>query len=291
MVLNPMGDVIPHMQPPTISPRKASLNKHSVYAGAYAVSPSPSFASFSQGRASRRPSAASTHQKNDTSYEVISTAGLSLRIPDPPISTAVAVEPPATSTTASRRSNLVTLSGSSDERQSSSRSQAQTEYHASPGETNHDMQTLTMAQGPANVLTSSQTPLSPVRAPFHVLLQIRQSMRASQGDFISPALFVPRGAWNQVGVKIPSMETKIRVMELLSQNLSSVQAAGSLLESNQSSGAKTLETALEDFEALSEEVRRLLTKKLGDKVNFAKPRKSNSVRSNQYRCTFAIPVL
>ncbi|KAJ9109274.1 hypothetical protein QFC21_000603 [Naganishia friedmannii] len=302
---NRMGDAIPHSQPPTISPRKASLNTQSVYAVPHAISPSPSFASFNRGRASRRPSGASTIGQNmtDTSYEVISTAGMSLRIPDPPIGAAVAFEPQSTNATSFRGSNLKISSGPLGDGQLPNNIEPDTEVYmsaqgpelladglfSSPDDTALSIRTMTMAQGSTENLTSmdTSTSLSLVRAPFRMLRQIRQSMISPQGDYISPALFVPRAAWNQAGVKIPSMETKIRVMELLSHNLSNVNTAGSVPNSTRSTGVQTLESALEDFEALSEEARRLLTKKLGDKVNFAKPRKSNSSTISSWGSKFS----
>lgn len=295
--LNRMGDSIPHLQPPTISPRKASLNRNSVFAGGNTVSPSPSFASFDQGPSSRRPSAIFTneHSAIDTSYEMISSTGISLRIPDPTFGTTSAAEPHITNSTSFRGSNLKISSQPPGEGQVPSISQPETEYDGSAAipvaladsfqvtdNTTHSTGRMIAAQGSTAKLTSVGTSLSLVRAPFHLLRQLRQSMIASEGDYISPALFVPRVAWTQAGVKIPSMETKIRVMELLSQYLANMDTAGFVLEPTHSTGLKTLENTLEEFESLMEEVRRLLTKKLGDKVNFAKPRKLNSVSLRRY---------
>ncbi|KAJ9109905.1 hypothetical protein QFC19_001885 [Naganishia cerealis] len=294
----------PALQTPTISPRTVSLSKYSVYgSGPYTLSPSPSSTSFNQERHPRRLSRSSRTEENenDTSYEMVSSANISLRISNTTIGTAFSTAPPPASATTFRGSNLRNFSGLPVEQQLSSSIQPEMEYRSSievpivledgqshlEDDADHSTRTVTLAQAPLGNVMSMETSLSdPARAPFHVLRQLRRSMKSPQGDFISQALFVPRDAWNQTGVKIPSMETKIRVMELLSQNLSTLNTAGSDLlgdpslpstaSSTQSTIWTALDTALEDFEALSEEIRRLLTKKLGDKVNFAKPRKSNS---------------
>lgn len=116
-------------------------------------------------------------------------------------------------------------------------------------------------------------------------------MTLPNGAFISQGLFVPRATWAQVGVKIPVMETKIRIMELLSESLEAVRkavsvagvgmTAGSLHptvpEPSQVAGVKILDAALDDLEALTVEIQKILAKKLGDGKSFAKPRKSNTV--------------
>lgn len=134
-------------------------------------------------------------------------------------------------------------------------------------------------------------PSNTITMPFYVLRQIKDSMTLPNGAFISQGLFVPRATWAQVGVKIPVMETKIRIMELLSESLEAVRkavsvagvgmTAGSLHptvpEPSQVAGVKILDAALDDLEALTVEIQKILAKKLGDGKSFAKPRKSNTV--------------
>lgn len=116
-------------------------------------------------------------------------------------------------------------------------------------------------------------------------------MTSTQGAFVSQGLFVPRATWAQVGVKIPAVETKIRIMELLSEGLQVVRKAGSVSdvdvstgslhptvsEPSQSAGLKALNAALDDFEALTVEIQKILVKKLGNGKSLAKPRKPNTV--------------
>lgn len=131
-------------------------------------------------------------------------------------------------------------------------------------------------------------PFPPAQYPFHLLRQIRSSMISPLGAPVSQGLYIPRAAWSITGVKLPALDTKIRVMVLLSQSLSTVMDSGRpLLQTSESQKAVSVDptilmqfaAALDDLEALATEIQKLLAKKVGDSKAFAKPRKANTVRS------------
>lgn len=156
--------------------------------------------------------------------------------------------------------------------------------------------TIRLAPSSTSSATHAPTPNTQT-TPFYVLRQIRNSMTSPDGAFISRGLFVPRVTWAQVGVKIPAVETKVRIMELLSESLQVVRKKAAFLvdedtssgegglavsETSRASGLKTLTLALDDLEALTVEIHKILAKKLGDGKSFAKPRKSNTVSSTTW---------
>lgn len=163
---------------------------------------------------------------------------------------------------------------------------------------NQSARTIQITTTPLSTLPDMECPpQNPISMPFYILRQIGSSMSSPHGAFVNRSLFVPRATWSQAGVKIPALETKIRVMELLSQNLEIVLKAGTpLLEvetpgqavsagnrhataskSSKTAVLKPFSAALDDFEALTLEIQKILAKKLGDGKNFSKPRKSNGV--------------
>lgn len=133
--------------------------------------------------------------------------------------------------------------------------------------------------------------------PFYVLRQIKNSMTSPDGAFIGCGLFLPCATWAQMGVKISAVETKVRIMELLSESLQGVRRGATFLtdvdthhvgegshaaapasEISGTSDLRAINEALDELEALTVETQKILAKKLGDGKSLAKPRKLNTVR-------------
>lgn len=153
-----------------------------------------------------------------------------------------------------------------------------------------DLSTNTLKAAPSTSPSTSVRlpPLGPVHYPFEVLRQIRSSMTSPHGALVSQGLYVPHIVWSITEVKLPALDTKFRVMVLLSQSLSTLTESGrSLLQTGEldravsvdSATLKTFVVALDDLEALTVEIQKMLAKKVGDGKAFAKPRRSNTVRS------------
>ncbi|GAA5903390.1 hypothetical protein JCM5296_005636 [Sporobolomyces johnsonii] len=143
--------------------------------------------------------------------------------------------------------------------------------------------------------SSRETTLSitPVRRPFHLMRLVLATMPASPttarasinsatagaggggGAYLSEKLFVPSQIWTtQGGAKLVAIETKVRMLDLLSSGLDSVDKAGRMLLSAalaSSSGerwardeAARFGKELESFEGLAEGIHSTLAKKLGN---------------------------
>ncbi|GAA5967864.1 hypothetical protein JCM21900_003818 [Sporobolomyces salmonicolor] len=143
--------------------------------------------------------------------------------------------------------------------------------------------------------SSRETTLSitPVRRPFHLMRLVLATMPASPttarasinsatagaggggGAYLSEKLFVPSQIWTtQGGAKLVAIETKVRMLDLLSSGLDSVDKAGRMLLSAalaSSSGerwardeAARFGKELESFEGLAEGIQSTLAKKLGN---------------------------
>lgn len=121
-----------------------------------------------------------------------------------------------------------------------------------------------------------------VRRPFHLMRLLVATIPSSSnggggGGYLSEKLFVPSQIWTtQGGAKLLAIETKVRMLDLLSTGLDSLQTAGKglLLVPLGSSAAEKFakeEAArfgreLEAFEGLAEGVQSTLGKKLGGVV-------------------------
>lgn len=127
----------------------------------------------------------------------------------------------------------------------------------------------------------STTVLSPLRRPFQLMRALHTSI--DQGGYISTRLYVPRAMWEQAGVKLVAMETKVRMLDLLGTGLEGIEKAGETLLSlssvpssssihsrrdgeegaNARKGHALLARELAGFEGLMEAVSSTLEKKLG----------------------------
>ena len=107
----------------------------------------------------------------------------------------------------------------------------------------------------------------PLLRPFHIMEQLRLSIVS--GAQITDRLYLSRSVWRQVGVKLVSVETKVRAIELLLSGLESVEKGGEALLLPLGSGAG-LETSnasrfvkcLDEWEGLMADVQAMLAKKL-----------------------------
>ncbi|BGP43944.1 hypothetical protein JCM10449v2_008001 [Rhodotorula kratochvilovae] len=127
--------------------------------------------------------------------------------------------------------------------------------------------------------------LPSVRRPFHLMRLVAATIPASGapaaagggGGYLSERLFVPAQAWTtSAGTKLVAIETKVRMLDLLSSGLDALDRAGRGLllvpvGSSSAAGAAREEAArfareLESFEGLAEGIQSTLGKKLGQGV-------------------------
>ncbi|KAJ9476827.1 MIT domain-containing protein [Pseudozyma hubeiensis] len=113
-------------------------------------------------------------------------------------------------------------------------------------------------------------PAAPTHAllkPFGIMDQLRQSIIS--GAHITERLYLSRAAWRQAGVKLVSVETKVRAIEVLLAGLDTVDKVGEALLMPLGSGAG-LETSnasrfvkcLDEWESVLVEVQGTLSRKL-----------------------------
>ncbi|GAA5878665.1 hypothetical protein JCM8547_005114 [Rhodosporidiobolus lusitaniae] len=128
--------------------------------------------------------------------------------------------------------------------------------------------------------------IPPVRRPFHLMRLVVATIPSSSsardsgataGGYLSERLFVPSQVWTtQGGAKLVAIETKVRMLDLLSTGLDALDKAGRglLLIPVQSSAASRAARdealrfgrELEAFEGLAEGIQSTLGKKLGTGV-------------------------
>ncbi len=127
-------------------------------------------------------------------------------------------------------------------------------------------------------------PVALVRRPFYLLRQIHNSIVSPTGGFLNERLHLPRPLWTQSSAKLAALDTKVRVLEILAQNLSSVGRTGAALLYTEGMPQVAVREAtkyavdftreLEDLEALLDEIQDKLGKKLGVGTAVIKGRKS-----------------
>ncbi|KAM0788639.1 hypothetical protein ACM66B_006109 [Microbotryomycetes sp. NB124-2] len=105
------------------------------------------------------------------------------------------------------------------------------------------------------------SPVSPSRRPFHLLLQVLETLEGD-GAYVSPRLYVPRQVWLQTGVKLPALETKVRMLDLLATGLESVREAATRWQHGRAE-ARTFLQELDSLEGLVDGIQSTLSKKLG----------------------------
>jgi hypothetical protein len=124
---------------------------------------------------------------------------------------------------------------------------------------------------PSTFIESSQT-ISPIRRPFRLMKLVSTSI--DQGGYITPRLYIPQQVWNQAGVKLVAIETKVRMLDLLSGGLDTVEMHGAALlklahvvradvDKRSSVEARSFCRELESLEGLMEGIQSTLEKKLG----------------------------
>ncbi|KAK4046005.1 hypothetical protein OIV83_006440 [Microbotryomycetes sp. JL201] len=110
-------------------------------------------------------------------------------------------------------------------------------------------------------LRSLASPVQPARRPFHLLLQVLETLEGD-GAYVTPRLYVPRQVWLQTGIKLPAIETKVRMLDLLATGLESVRDAAIRWQQGRA-GAKAFLQELESLEGLVDGIQSTLSKKLG----------------------------
>ncbi|GAA5993471.1 hypothetical protein JCM10908_002210 [Rhodotorula pacifica] len=129
------------------------------------------------------------------------------------------------------------------------------------------------ASSPSSRETTMSIP--PPRRPFHLMRLVSATM--SSGGYISEKLFVPAQIWTtQGGAKLVAIETKVRMLDLLSNGLDGLEKAGRglLLVPTGSASARAVARQeadrfareLDSFEGLAEGIQSTLAKKLGPGV-------------------------
>lgn len=125
-------------------------------------------------------------------------------------------------------------------------------------------------------------PVNAQRRPYQLMLRLRASLLS--GCHLTPALYAPRSIWQQAGVKLIAVDSKVRAIELLLAGLESIDRIGEAflpLRGPEDTGlarqtGEMLAKELEVFDHLLDEVQNTLAKKLGFIEN-AKGKKGGSV--------------
>ena len=125
-------------------------------------------------------------------------------------------------------------------------------------------------------------PVSPQRKPFQVMQRFRHSI--ASGCYLTPKLYAPRSIWEQAGIKLAAVETKVRMIELLLNGLEGLDKAGELLlvaraidqPTTSKATAERFAKELDSFDNLLDGIQSTLAKKLGF-VDVAKGRKGSQV--------------
>lgn len=103
---------------------------------------------------------------------------------------------------------------------------------------------------------------------------------------MSDRLHIPQAIWAQAGVKLPGLDTKTRVLELLIVHIAGLSQTGNRLLQLQDLSpedanvmeaiARDFARDLDEFEVLLDEMQKLLSKKLGTATVALKAKKSGS---------------
>ncbi|SOV08402.1 uncharacterized protein UDID_00553 [Ustilago sp. UG-2017a] len=129
----------------------------------------------------------------------------------------------------------------------------------------------TIPSHPLNAMVSTQA--HPLLKPFTMLSSLQASLSTSSGSggsWLTPRLFIPSSIWRSAfGLKLISVETKLRSLETLTSALDGVERGGAALLMPLGSGAG-LETSsgtrfvkvLEEFEVVMGEIQNSLARKL-----------------------------
>lgn len=110
-------------------------------------------------------------------------------------------------------------------------------------------------------------PANAIRRPFHLMRQIRTTILT--GAYVSTRLYVPKQMWQQTGVRLQNLETKMKMIEMVDSGLELVASDGASLLTVPQVGNELLGTAerfnrrLEAFEDLLDSLEIGLGKKLG----------------------------
>lgn len=113
-------------------------------------------------------------------------------------------------------------------------------------------------------------PQNAALAPYRSVKAMDTSI--SKGGFVTPKLCVPSALWQASGLRLTALETKVRLIEIVTNGIDAVEKSGAYLLHN-SPGvrqpglaavqASAFAKQLEDFEVLLVEVQNGLAKKLG----------------------------
>lgn len=127
--------------------------------------------------------------------------------------------------------------------------------------------------------TPSVLPNQTVLRPFYLMNQLSVSIQ--KGGYVTPRLFVSKSLWSQSGARLTAIESKVRMMELVSSGIDGIEQAGKtlLLTPSGQPGLAMIQAAkfakgLEELETLLVEVQNTLAKKL-DFLKSVTGKKSN----------------
>ncbi|PWN41819.1 hypothetical protein IE81DRAFT_155303 [Ceraceosorus guamensis] len=126
---------------------------------------------------------------------------------------------------------------------------------------------LGVGGGPAESSIAPPVPFDPSLRPFHLMRQLHLSI--VKGAFVTRKLYVPKELWAQQGAKLSSLESKIRVLLLVTSAVQGLETAGEALLQpvGDEPGLLVAQGAyfgkqLEEFEALLVEAQNNVAKKL-----------------------------
>lgn len=112
-------------------------------------------------------------------------------------------------------------------------------------------------------------PVAPLRRPFQLLQRIHESI--TSGAYLTQRLFAPKTIWAQAGIKLASLDTKQRMVDMLLMGLEGVDRVGQPLVVAQATGehakygratAERLAKELDAFESVLESIESGPAKKL-----------------------------
>lgn len=128
---------------------------------------------------------------------------------------------------------------------------------------------LTTPGSPNSLIPNPPAPLEPcpteaLSRPFWLMRCLYQTVTHPRGGYITTRLFVPKGVWQQKGVKIKGVDDKISACDLVSAALAKLI----IIQNGPGDIAAILEE-MQSLEGVLDRVQAMLTKKLGNEVGAA----------------------
>lgn len=125
---------------------------------------------------------------------------------------------------------------------------------------------LTTPGSPNSLIPNPPTPLEPCPTeafsrPFWLMRCLYQTIAHPRGGYITTRLFVPKGVWQQKGVKIKAVDDKISACDLVSAALAKLT-----IIQNGPGDIAAISEEMQSLEGVLDRVQATLSKKLGNEV-------------------------